>query len=382
MIDPNIPEEEMNFDFGIEEITKTVQEASVEPNEEITTNDNFLEDVRETVSNSTVNEENVEDTSTTNTDDSTTDDSTYDSTVYETALEFMKENGLLSIPDNLEDVDEEAWNNIIEQNREYQRQSILNEMRMSADPRVTELFDYVYQGGTWDGFEQMRDTIQSEFNVEELDIANEDDQRYLIESFLSDGLDPQNPAHVRRLKNVSNEVSNVFDRLEQEEVAKEAKDYFLNKLATQKEHLRVEQEAYRQQQLQQQQYQAQQEQQWVNDFQQSLNERQWAQSKKDAVISQFDIVDLEDGSQVEMWKYKFDAMWENPQTVQVFLDFMSDLDPYTLQFNRNGVPPTKQVTSTIQNLINSKNQNKHKGQSSGRRSKSTNTPVTIDPRNL
>ena len=225
----------------------------------------------------------------------------------------------------------------------------------------------------------MKQTINDEINIESLNTQEADDQRYLIDSYLREGLDPQNPAHQRRIENVPSEVENYFDRLEAEDIAQEAKNYFLGKVNEQKQIIAYQQQEAQQEQEQVQQQQAQQQQEWINDFRQTLNEKSWSQNKKDNVVRQFDIVELDDG--MEMWRYKFNELWKDPNLTQVFIDFISDLDPHTLQFKSRGVSVNKQVTSTIQNLINSKQQNRSKGQYSDKR-QSDSSVQRIDPRNI
>lgn len=376
MIDPSIPEEEMNFDFGLDDILKTTNEASSEPTDSENTSD-FMEDVQQTIEHHTAeNEPAVEEQVTEQQQPS------YNNDVYSAALDVLRENNLLNIPDDIGDINQETWNELIEQNKQNQRSAILNEMRMNAaDPKITELFDYVYQGGSWHGFEEMKQTISDEINIESLNTQEADDQRYLIDSYLREGLDPQNPAHQRRIENIPNEVENYFDRLEAEDIAQEAKNYFLGKVNEQKQMVAYQQEQAKQQELQRQQQQAQQQQEWINDFRQTLNQRNWSQNKKNNVVKQFDIVELDDGREMEMWRYKFNELWKDPNLTQVFIDFISDLDPHTLQFNSRGVPVNKQVTSTIQNLINSKKQNRSKGQYSDKR-QSNSSVQRIDPRNI
>jgi len=376
MIDPSIPEEEMNFDFGLDDILKTTNEASSEPTDSEDTS-NFMEDVQQTIEQYTaendpaVEEQTIEQPK-----------PSYNNDVYSAALDVLRENNLLNIPDDIGDINQETWNDLIEQNKQYQRSTILNEMRMNAaDPKITELFDYVYQGGSWHGFEEMKQTISDEINIESLNTQEADDQRYLIDSYLREGLDPQNPAHQRRIENVPNEVENYFDRLEAEDIAQEAKNYFLGKVNEQKQMVAYQQQEAQQQEFHYQQQQAQQQQQWINDFRQTLNEKSWSQNKKNNVVKQFDIVELDDGREMEMWRYKFNELWKDPNLTQVFIDFISDLDPHTLQFNSRGVSVNKQVTSTIQNLINSKQQNRSKGQYSDKR-QSDSSVQRIDPRNI
>jgi len=381
MINPSIPEEEMNFDFGLDDILKTTNEASSEPTDSENTSD-FMEDVQQTIEQHTTENENTESKSVVEEQVTEPQQPLYNNDVYSAALDVLKENNLLNIPDDIGDINQETWNDLIAQNKQDQKTAILNELRMNAgDPKITELFDYVYQGGSWHGFEEMKDTINNEINIESLNTKEEDDQRYLIDSYLREGLDPRNPAHQRRIENVPNEVENYFDRLEAEEIAGEAKNYFLNKVNEHKQLVVQQQQVAQQEQQQIQLQQQQQQQEWINDFRQTLNEKSWSQIKKDNVVRQFDIVELDDGREMEMWRYKFNELWKDPNLTQVFIDFISDLDPTTLQFKSRGVPVNKQVTSTIQNLINSKKQNNSKGQYSDKRQLDSSSQK-IDPRNI
>ena len=110
-------------------------------------------------------------------------------------LELLAENNLLTLPEELGEVTEEKWNEIIQENKMRQRQALFDEVKSNAgDPRIAELVDFAYNGGSWYGVEEMQQAIQAEINLEELDTTSEDDQRYLIESYLSEGL---NISHLR-----------------------------------------------------------------------------------------------------------------------------------------------------------------------------------------
>lgn len=385
----NIPEEKLDFDINIEELQNELMSSASETNQtdwsDLPFNSpdlNYNPDVEVSktitegpdvsfVKDGDKIEPNVKQGS-----------SNAELSIYEAALNLLKENGLFSIPEDINQIDEDAWNKVLEYNKEVQRKNIINDMRATSDPRIMELFDYVNDGGTWFGYDDMRNAIQDQTNIENLDVYNEDHQRYLIASYLSDGLDPENPAHVRRLKSIDDEVEAYFERLESEDLAKEAKQYFVNQINDRKQEIVYQQELYRRQEQQQEQEAARHQQEWIKNFQNTLSKREWSQTKKDAVISQFDIVELEDGRSMEMWKYKFNAMWQKPEAVQIFMDFLSDFDHNTVEFKRNGIPSDKIATSTIQSLINSKNQQKSKGQTQSRQGGGTTQPILIDPLNM
>ena len=390
----NIPEEEMNYgSFSIEDITKTVaganqttpkkeEENEVETNEDVNvTQPSTLtsEDIQ-SVAEKNKTGEDIEPEGEPIVEDPIVEG--YDANVYSAAIELAKENGLLNIPEDVGEITEEVWKDILAQNEYVREQRALNTIRSKAgDPKIVELLDYVMDGGTWYGYNEMQSTIQDEIDISTLDTKVEEDQRYLIEVFLSDGLDNNNPAHARRLQNIDNEVNNIFDRLEQDTLAEEAKQFLLDKTAQQKEYIKEQQKIHVQQQQAEEAAKQQARQQWNDQFKTTLETRPWSQTKKEEVISQFDIVQLTNGNEMELWQYKFDAIWRDPAATQVFMDFISDFDAQTLKFKRQGQPVNKQVTKAITGLINNKQTtSKNSRYTSNRRTSNTSLP-SIDPFN-
>ena len=402
MSDYNIPEEELNFSsFTVADITKTVNAA----NADVTKSETSEETIEETTnSNQPVNvltKDDIRNSTNTNsgatdieevkeevvTQDATTpevvENTPYTDEVYAAAIQLAQENGLLNIPEEMEgNITNEVWQDLLQKNEAARQQQTINNIRQSAgDPKIVELLDYVMNGGTWYGFNEMQETIQEEIDITSLDASKEEDQRYLIELYLSDGLDASNPAHVRRLQNIDNEVNTAFDRLENDALSKEAKAYLLNKNAIEKQGIAEQQKAYQQQQQEEANRQEQARQNWNNQFKTTLNDRNWSQDKKNSVVSQFDIVQLDNGSEMEMWQYKFDAIWRDPQATQIFMNFISDFDPNSLKFKQQGQPINKQVTSRITSLINKKAQTGSKSQHTGNRRMVSNNVPKIDPNN-
>ena len=312
-------------------------------------------------------------------------DQRYNEDTYSLALDFIREQGILEIPDDLGELDEAKLQWVIDQNNQKRNQAAVDYVRGQAgDERVAELFDLVYNGGTWDDVNNMRELIQVETDYDNLDPRNDQHQRFLIESFLKDGLDASNPAHKRRLEGLNEEVERVIERLEGENVANEAKAYFVEKINKEKDDLyyakehRIQQEqAYRQQELQR-------EAQWVEDFKSTLNQRTWSQDKKQSVIQQFDIVKLNDGTEKEMWKYKWEQMWKKPELVHVLMDFMSNIDPYTMSFKGEQQSAEKNATKRILEMATKKQatSSKQVADRPDYRKQQQNKPTTIDPRDF
>jgi len=403
MSDYNIPEAELNFSsFTIDDISKTVNAAQAD-----VTKDNTPEEEEETVeTNQPINvltqddirtvtkseEDETIETEVTPESETTTENAevepegkaSYADEVYSAAIQLAKENGLLNIPEEMEgEMTDEVWQDLLQKNEVERQQRTINNIRNNAkDPKIVELLDYVMNGGGWYGFNEMQDTIQEEIDITSLDESKEEDQRYLIELYLSDGLDATNPAHIRRLQNIDNEVNTAFDRLENDALSKEAKNYLLDKNTKAKQYIADQQQLHQAQQQEEVNRQAAARQNWNNQFKTTLNDRNWSQDKKNNIVSQFDIVQLDNGAEMEMWQYKFDAIWRDPAATQIFMDFLSDFDPSALQFKKQGQTINKQVTSTIKNLINKKAQTSSKGQHVSKRRVAGKQLPKIDPNNF
>ena len=286
----------------------------------------------------------------------------FDTKVYQAAFDFIKEQGLLVVPNDYEIADEESLSTLVNYNRQLVYEQALADVKNRAgDDFVAELFDIVYNGGTIDDVKFVKDIIESDIALEKLDLNDEHNVRILIKEYLSEGLDPRIPAHKRRLDNIESEIQVIFDRLESEEVAKEAKAHFTKKSKELKAAKAAELEAIKvaKENSERESYRRQQE--WNQEFKDILNRRQWSQSKKDTIVKQFDILQLTDGSEVELWKYKWNRMWEKPELVQEFMDFISDLDEYSLTFKRRSETPASLATKKILEVANAKSGNNNKG---------------------
>ena len=391
-INNNVPEEELSFSpLSIENIVeqnKSLMEDSVDESESVTeTNTNNMVGQQASQQDNSEPKKEVLTQQENKTEPSNSEDNNiingYSDEAYAAALELARENNLLIIPENLEgSMTPDMWEDILSENKRMQYENVFNDIKSQAgDNYVADLLEYAYNGATWDDIKAMQDNIDNQINVNNLDTSNEDHQRYLIEEFLSDGLNPDNPAHKLRLSKIDQDVDAIFDRLEAEDMAGKAKEFFASRFEQEQQILAQQQEQDRIYQEEQRQLKLQEEAMWAENFRNSLESRKWSREKKDSVVSQFDIVELDSGEQVEMWKYKWNNLWKKPEMVQVLMDFMSDIDPYTMEFKNKNTSINKQVSTRIQKLLNSKQQ---KGTTNSRfisnKRGNDEKPVIIDPR--
>lgn len=286
---------------------------------------------------------------------------------YSAALQILRDQQILNIPDDINELDESTLQELIEYDQELRNQQALDFIKSQAsDPRLADLIDYVLEGGSYEDAIVMKDIIDEQYSFYDMDVAAEQDQRMLIEMYIREGLNPNNPIDQRRLNRLDDEIDGYINNLEGEDLASEAKSYFIDKLEYVKE---VEKQKITEREMEMQNYQRQKLQQekfWVDQFKKSLNEKPWSNDKKKEIVSQFDIVQLDNGSEMEMWKYKWNKIWEKPDLTQVFMDFIGDLDPYTLEFKNRTTPVQKQVTNKILEIVNNKKTVSNKFKSEGR----------------
>jgi hypothetical protein len=309
-------------------------------------------------------------------------DDNFNVDIYSAALELIKDQGILNLPDDVEVVDENVLNQVLAYDQQVRNQNALYQIRSQVqDPRLLELFDHALNGGTYEEAIQLKETVDEQYNFANLDTQNQDHQRFLIENYLLENLNPNHPVDARRLEKLPQEIDSYFESMEAESLANEAQQYFINKLEYIKESYRQEAIQREEERRQFQLFNMQRESQWIDNFKNTLNSRPWSNNKKNKVIEQFNIVSLDTGEETELWKYKWNKIWENPELTHVLMDFLSDLDPYTLQFNNRDKTVDKQVTSKIMQLINNKNKKNNSlsgGYSSNNRT-NTNSNKVIDP---
>ena len=350
---------------------------------QIQDDNNFEDQIKENVQqHQTIAEEQSGAGEVTTNANNQTDDVTYSEEVLSAALDLIKEQGILNIPDDVEELTEEGLQQLIDLNNRQNIANAYNSIKARvADPRLSDLIDLALSGGTYEEALEVKEVINEQYDFASLNPEDPSDQTFLLEMYLSEGLNPEIPIDARRLEKIPEQIKDYVDNMEALTVAQEAKEYFINKLEQIKQ-IRYEQAIARKQEEDQYRYaQQQQQQRWIEDFKTTLNQRTWANSKKQDVIKQFDIVELDNGSEVELWRYKWNKIWENPELTHVLMDFLSDLDPYELQFKSRGDSTSKKVTSKIMSIINSKKtvSNKLKSDSRNKINQPDDNKTSINP---
>lgn len=275
---------------------------------------------------------------------------------YQAGFDFLRETGLLEVPDDMEEFSGDTLQWLVDANREKMYQEVVEEIAsMAGDQYAADVYKIVHNGGTFDDIKKLVNVHESNMNLNKYDLANVNHQRAIIKLYLSEGLDIHNPAHKRRLENIDNEVQLYMSNGQGESTAIEAKKYFATKQAQKRESVKLEIEQRRQAEQQAIIERQRKEQEWISKFKQSLSAKKWSKDKKDSVVSQFDIVKLTDGTEAQLWKYKMDKIWEDPELTQYLMDFLSKFDPYKLRFEDQPESIEGKLDIKVRNLMNKRN---------------------------
>ena len=270
------------------------------------------------------------------------------------AFEFIKEQGLLHIPDNVE-LTAANLKDVINHDQELRNQAALNYvMSKAGDPYVAELYNIVWNGGTLDDLQNANGIVQDQKFFSELDLTDEGNQRQVISMFYKEGLDENIPSHVYFIQDIPNRVDNIIGSYRGEEEAVKAVNYFLDGIEKEKELL---EDAKHQRIAEQNRIEIaklQYEEKWRTEFFKTLVEREWTTDKKNEITSQFDNLKLDDGSTISRHQYKLKKIFENPKNTQILMRFLTDYDEYKEEFKSLNKSVEAVATSRILDLIKSK----------------------------
>lgn len=275
-------------------------------------------------------------------------------------LDILREEGLLYIPDDFDgELTADVLDELKGQTRQIMQQEIIDSVRQryANDPYTLQVFDYMVFGESHVNLPHYQNVVQSIQNLESLDLRNEEVRKSLLKSFLSDGLNSENPGHKLLLNKVDAEVDQILASYDVENRLKEAKSYFMSKFMAEKqqEEQRVALEKYNEQQeLAKEQLRLEK---WHNDFYNTLQQKQWSIDKKRAVYDEhYQEVQFQDGSTVPMYYAKEMMIKSNPELYQVYLDWLhSNFDLKTGTFkNQQQVDDKTKVTRKILELAKKK----------------------------
>jgi hypothetical protein len=146
---------------------------------------------------------------------------------YNDILDFLQyRTGLLTLPEDFEltlDNVEEA----VSISNDYKTSEILEHIKSRAgDEYVAELFDIVWEGGTLADIQFVKNTLDDEFDIDQMDLDNEDDQRLLISRWFYVSLNPNSPAYELQVKNIEPQVDKIIEQYTGKAYAEQAYGYY------------------------------------------------------------------------------------------------------------------------------------------------------------
>lgn len=296
-------------------------------------------------------------------------------------LDIIREEGLLYIPDDFEgDLDEEALELFKEQTFLLRDEQIVQSRRnkFANDQYKLELFDYFMtaeEDADIPKYTQILDNIKS---YENFDVSNEDNIKLILSDYLKEGLDPTNPAHALRLSKVGSEVDDIINSGKGEDIANEAKSYFINKNINKKKEEDRRIANIKDLEKKQEQLDRERQKLWNDAFQQAIVSKSWQDTKKQKVISeQYNLIELDQNTTVPLWYAKELMIKSDPGLYITYLEWLTEnFDINTRKFkNQQEEDLDTKATRKILDIANKK--------SSGKKStiqvKTNNKNVIVDP---
>lgn len=265
---------------------------------------------------------------------------------YSIAFQFIKENGLLHMPEDKE-LTKETLKEIIQHDQDVRNLNALEYIKSRAgDEFVANLFDLVWNGGTYETFEQAKPILDDEVWFNNYDIKDADNQRKILELYFKEGLNENFAPHKSIIEEIPNRINHIMESWKGETEAAKALEYFKNSVKEAKIQLedniqkqKIEQEKLKAQKIQR-------EINWKTNFSKNVMDSNWSRERKKEVLDHFGIVKLEDGTELPLWDYKMKKIWEKPELTKELFKFLSDLDPNELKFRtreKNAIETTTEL---------------------------------------
>lgn len=292
-----------------------------------------------------------------------------DPTIVSTAVNMIRELGLLNLPDDAEIKSEEELNFYIEQTRENMRNDVYASIRSNIedDPYMVQLFDYAIQGKGFADMVKMQNIVIEGMNLDHVTLETVDEQKEIYKKFLLD----QNPNLAAKQLTIIMEKAEADETLSNE--ATEALSYFKTKneekVKNEMEAVKLAEENARRQTIQIEKAQRE----WSNRFQSTLKTRTWTEDKKKAVQQELTYVKLDENTVLPMYEAKYRMIEQDPALFQEFLDFMSNFDPKERKFKSGTNAEAGATKSAAKKLLD----NLSKKTDTGAQTKKS-TPVSED----
>ena len=304
---------------------------------------------------------------------------------YQLTIKLASELDLLRLPDDikLEDLSADDLRFYANETRKIQYEEVIEDIRnnVANDPYMSDLIDYAIEGRGFADLPKMQTILDTEMRYEALDTTDVKVQKALVNRYLKEGLDPNNPRDNQFLNLIPTQINTFENNLTLRAEAEKAKQFFIMKQQARRDEEFKRVEELRLQEEQEQERIVEENKQWDSDFKRALKESKMSDSRKNDIIAQTRPYHYNDGI-VPLWKIKQDLIFSDPVLFQQYLAFVSNFDENQKQFTSS---PTKEKNSIVDQITNNLNK---KGDTSGNvnrsqgqdYSKKTTKRNTFDPR--
>jgi len=267
--------------------------------------------------------------------------------VYQAAFNFIKENNILNIPEGKE-LTAETLGEVLQYDQELRNMAALEYIKNRAgDSYVAELFELVWNGGTYNDLQEAKQIVDDESFINSVDPANEEHQRQLLDIYFRQGLNENIPSHKLIMEDIPARIDKLVETYKAAEETRKALTYFKQVINSNKENFVKEVDKKREEEEKEKAKKLEYEVTWRKSFINEVVNSNWAKDKKEEVIDHFGEVKLSDGTQLALWDYKMKKIWEKPELTKELFKFLADLDPVSLTFKTRDKSPINEATNMI-----------------------------------
>ena len=283
---------------------------------------------------------------------------------YILAFEIANTLGALTIPEDVDltKMDKATLQKIADHTTKMQRYDAMNFIRQQAskDADTLRMLEYGMGGVPFSDIPKMQNIIQEKRDFTNFNIEEESRQKAIIELYLGDGLNPNDPRDQFVIEeSIPAQIEKFKDEGQLKTKAQEAKTFFINRAEAEAQEEEKRTLALKEQQRYQEAQDRQAQEKYQNAFFTALNSSGWADEIKEAVKQQTGLVKLQDGTTMPLWQYKQNIILDNPKLFPIFLDFMTKFDHMTGNFNVDAQQeqPKDAIAALLNNMNNKQNNN-------------------------
>jgi hypothetical protein len=274
-----------------------------------------------------------------------------------TLLDVIKQLGLIDIPDDETELDDDKIKYYVSQTKSKQKNEALSEVRESLkDDYEKSLFDYWAVKSDTKDYPRYQTLLDIVKTYESLDLTEQTNRKHVVSELLKSNLDENNPIHKIKLNKLDKEVEDILSSEDADEIVKQANQFIIKKYNDDRlDELQAAKQ--REEEIKKEEVKRQADSiKWHNSFKNTVNQLKWEDNKKSEILKEvYETVIDNKGNEMPLWLAKQREIAQNPETYIKFLEWLNSYDLTTKQFksdaNKQDRASTKQIVSLLDKKI-------------------------------